>query len=468
MISLESIEKIFFDFHPGQIVLYLTGMALFLLFLLGYKKNYLIVLIQGTSLFTASLLFILDLDINASTDKMNLHCEILILVTAIFSTISFALNRFKTKFFSPKLSSCFFISIFSLLQTLRCKDFLSLFLTIDLFSICIYQIIWNLEKTRKSHEAAIKFFILHMTASFIFLFSVAIIYRNLGTIDFEKILKINNYNKQFFLLNTSFILMISSLSLRIGLFPFHTWKPDIFEALPSSIAFFISTNCQIIFFMTLFKLNQIYLNFDFLQSASIFSILSYLSIILGTLLAINQTSIKRFLAYLSISHAGCVCTLFTVSHLNSNGFKEGLLNYFVSYCFFSWLNTLTISKLEKNKSETLQICDLKGLWKIDPLLSIALLVGLVNYLCIPLTFGFLAKFINIHLLLSNYRYDLIVLIGLSNIVSFYFIFKIFGQIFFNFNNTEINTFLIKKNSIHYKIILVLTIISSILLGIFRA
>lgn len=207
------------------------------------------------------------------------------------------------------------LSIIGILTIISSYDLITMYLGIELQSLCFY-IVTNLKfYSNFSIEAGLKYFILGALSSGILLFGCSLLYGFTGLTNFLDLTILFYYNiLEGFNLNhykgalIGIIFIYCGILFKIGIVPFHMWVSDIYEGSPTNITFFFAIVPQISILSLLLRLNIIFL-YAYLKYLYIFLMfLSIFSILVGTLGAIYQTKLKRIIAYSGISNMGYILT----------------------------------------------------------------------------------------------------------------------------------------------------------------
>ncbi|MBX9767659.1 MAG: NADH-quinone oxidoreductase subunit N [Bdellovibrionales bacterium] len=275
------------------------------------------------------------------------------------------------------------------------NDLIVTFIGMELMSLSIYLCIGMSHEQKLSKEAAFKYFILGSLASAIFLFGMAFVYGNAGTTKLSTLLTVAPglvvSNKLFLI---GLILMLSGLSFKISLFPFHSWTPDVYQGAPTPITAFMATGVKAAMFMVVLRLfaTQVFSGMDAVLEA--LQWVAVLTVFIGNLAAIRQTNLKRMLAYSSIAHSG-----YALIGLIALGYGAGSAQSATSIVFYLLIYSIMnigafglVSLLEKDEDSEILVDDLKGLAASRPGVAFALALLMLSLAGIPPTAGFFSKF----------------------------------------------------------------------------
>jgi NADH-quinone oxidoreductase subunit N len=338
---------------------------------------------------------------------------ILLLSSSIVLFISF--NYFKNENFNtyeyPILISLSSLGIIFLINS---YDLIIVYLTLELQSLSLYVLASLKRHSEYSTEAGLKYFILGALSSGLFLFGCSLIYGFTGSTNFE-ILNILLYCNLFNIDHESIGILIGMILVSVGFLfkiaaaPFHMWAPDVYQGAPMIItAFFaIVPKIAVLSVFLLLFLEGFFGLMDQWQPLIVITAIS--SMIFGTLGALAQNNIKRFLAYSAVAHMGYVLISIVVASVDG---IQSLLLYMIVYIIMS-INIFTgfLCLYKKNDNlRTMLISDLKGLSYQNPLLAITIALAVLSMAGIPPCAGFVSK-LYVFLAAINTQMYLLALLG---------------------------------------------------------
>jgi NADH-quinone oxidoreductase subunit N len=324
----------------------------------------------------------------------NLVKGILLLTTSACLLVSFEYIKVE-KLHTFEFSLLIIFSIVGSMVVVSSYDLLTLYLGIEMSSLCLYALAAFTRRSAFSTEAGLKYFILGAFASGILLFGISLIYGLTGTTNFEDLAKIlvGAYESDLIIAN-GFILGISfvgaALLFKSTAAPFHMWAPDVYEGAPTIISTFFAVVPKMAIlglFVRLFMYSFHDLA-NFWQQIILIS--SLLSIIIAAFTALTQHKIKRFLAYSSIGHVGYL--LIGLGTVTVEG-VQGLLLYTLIYVGMT-LNVWTFvlaSEYLMRKGRAVYFTDLIGIGKSNPVLAITFTCTLLSMAGVPPLAGFISK-----------------------------------------------------------------------------
>lgn len=304
-------------------------------------------------------------------------------------------------------------------------DLIVLFVALELMALCEYVLTGFLRGSRRSNEAAVKFFLLGAFSSGLLLYGMSLLYGIGGSTRLEMIAqRLQERPANDPLSWVALITLLAGIYFKIAAVPFHQWTPDAYEGAPTSITAFISVAPKVasfaffirVLFMGLWPLRAEW------QALTIGVAIATLT--LGNLAAITQTNIKRFFGYSTISHVGFLL-LGLVAAADGNG--EGLHAIVIYLIVYSFMNLGAFGVIMVMRRKDIigdEIDDLSGLMFRAPSLALLMLVFLLSLAGIPPMAGFIGKyFIFLSLIKSGHYYLALLGVGYS-VVALYYYFRI--------------------------------------------
>jgi NADH-quinone oxidoreductase subunit N len=268
------------------------------------------------------------------------------------------------------------------------RHFASLFLGLEILSVSLYVLISYYREAEKNLEAGIKYLILAAFSAALLLFGMALVYAELGTMEFGRIVMMSSEHYNVLLLS-GFALLIVGIGFKLGLVPFHMWTPDVYEGAPAPVTAFIATVSKGAMFALLLRYFGGFELKYYPPLFLIFTIIAIASMLAGNLLALFQSNVKRILAYSSIAHLGYLLVAFQAG--GARGVTAASF-YLVAY-FVTTLGAFGIvTVLSGNKKEAEDLEEYRGLAWRRPWLSLLFTGILLSLAGMPLTAGFIGKF----------------------------------------------------------------------------
>ena len=303
------------------------------------------------------------------------------------------------------------------------QHFVSLFLGLELLSVALYALIAYLRTDNRPLEAGIKYLLLAGASSAFLLFGMALLYAELGTMAFDRMAQLLaiGENIRRVLVLTGLAMTITAIGFKLAVVPFHMWTPDVYEAAPAPVTAFIATvskGAMVALLLRYFAQAGAY-PYDSLML--VFSLIAGASMVVGNLLALLQSNVKRILAYSSIAHLGYVLVAFVAS--GSQG-VEAVTFYLIAYTVTTLgaFGVVTILSEKERDAESLEAY--RGLFWRRPGLAMIFTTTLVSLAGIPLTAGFLGK---VFVLLAGIRselWPLVILLVLTSVIGLVYYLRI--------------------------------------------
>lgn len=311
------------------------------------------------------------------------------------------------------------LSIIGMMVLVSAKNFISLYLGLELVALPIYAMVAIANDYKNAPEAAMKYFVMGALSSGLLLYGISLLYGATGTLDLMEISRHSSLIKPVLSMQLGMAFVLAGVAFKFGAVPFHMWLPDVYEGSPTAVTAFIGTVPKIAAFgMTYRLLNDA---FPLMRNdwQVIMLAMAMLSIGIGNIAALVQTNFKRMLAYSTISHVGFIFLGFVAS--SEVGFLPAMF-YMVIYVLTALAVFGVIIVLSKAGLELEQIKDYKGLAKRHPWLAFIMLLLMFSMIGVPPLAGFYAKLLVLQALItSGYLYIAIIAILLSVVGAFYYL-----------------------------------------------
>jgi NADH-quinone oxidoreductase subunit N len=271
------------------------------------------------------------------------------------------------------------------------NDLLTMFVALEVFSLPLY-LLCALARRRRllSQEAALKYFLLGSFASAFFLFGIAMIYGFAGRVDFAGIdSAVAGSSASPTLLYVGIAMLAIGLLFKAAAVPFHVWTPDVYQGAPTPITALMAACTKVAAFGGLLRVLYVALERSTWDFQPVIGTIAVLTMIVGAVLAVTQTDIKRLLAYSSIANAGYL--LVGVVALNKDGLASSLF-YLVAYGFTVLAAFGVVTLVRDADGEATHLSRWAGLGRRSPMFAAVFTFILLAFAGIPLTAGFTAKF----------------------------------------------------------------------------
>lgn len=315
------------------------------------------------------------------------------------------------------------LSVAGMMIFVTANDLLLLFIALEVLSLPLY-ILTGLARRRRllSQEASLKYFLLGSFSSAFFLFGAVLLYGYAGSMRFGDIAAAIGANVGMDgLLVPGILLVAVGLLFKVGAVPFHAWVPDVYQGAPTPVTGFMAAATKIAAFGAMLRVFYVAVEGARLEWQPVIAAVAALTMVVGALLAIVQTDVKRILAYSSIAHAGFV--LVGLVSMDQSGISSTMF-YLAAYGFMTIPAFAIIFLVRSAGSEASQIGQWSGLGRRSPWVASAFTFLMLAFTGIPLTSGFTGKFAVFSAAISQ-GYAWLAVIGvLASAVTAYIYFKL--------------------------------------------
>ena len=316
----------------------------------------------------------------------------------------------------PELHALLLLSATGGIVMAMANDLIVLFLGLETLSIALYVLAGFHLRRAESQEAAMKYFVLGAFSSAFLLYGIAVTYGATGSTNLSSINAFLSTNvlESNGLLLAGFALMLVGLGFKVSAVPFHLWTPDVYQGAPTPITAFMASASKAAAFAAVIRVFTVTFDLYRLDWTPIVWTLAVLSLVVGALLAIVQTDVKRMLAYSSISHAGFI--LIGIEAATTRGTQASLF-YLLAYTFMVVGSFGVATIVGRTGDARHSLDDYRGLATARPALALALGVFLLAQAGVPLTTGFLAKLYVIGAAAESHSYALALVAMVSSVIA---------------------------------------------------
>lgn len=351
--------------------------------------------------------------------------------------------------YSDYFALLFFI-ISGIILVASFKSLLILFLGIEIISIPLYILTGSDKSSLRSNEASLKYFLMGAFSTGLMLMGIALLYGATGTFNTTLMQATNSGSP---LLIIGMMMLLFSMSFKVSAAPFHFWTPDVYDGAPTVFTSFMATIVKAAGFIAFMRLFDDAFGNIRSEWKIMIAIIAILTLFIGNITAVFQQSVKRMLAYSSISQAGFM--MLAIYSLNADA-KEGLILYAAAYS----LATIGIfAVLVKMQDHTFE--GFNGFAKQQPLVAATIVIFLLSLAGIPLTAGFLSKFYMLRATIDGGNVWLAIFAVLMAAVSVYYYFRLIQAMYFK-EGTLVNI----RLSSGFKFTMIVVAVITVLLGIF--
>ena len=310
------------------------------------------------------------------------------------------------------------------------NDLLTMFVALEVLSLPLY-LLCGLARRRRllSHEAAVKYFLLGAFSSAFFLFGIAMLYGFSGSVSLAAIASAaSGTSANATLLYAGIALTGLGLLFKVGAVPFQSWKPDVYQGAPTPVTALMGSCTVVSAFGALLRVFYVAfgnLTWDWRPALWVVAILT---MVVGAVIAITQTDVKRLLAYSSIAHAGFILT--AVIAATPQGLS-GSLFYLAAYGISTVGAFAVITLVRDPGGEANHLSRWAGLGKRSPLIAGVFALFLLAFAGIPLTSGFTGKFAVFQAAISGGALPLVIVGVVSSAIAAFFYVRIIVLMFFS-------------------------------------
>jgi len=298
---------------------------------------------------------------------------------------------------------------------------------VELLALSLYAMVAFDRDSGIAAESAMKYFVLGAIASGALLYGMSLIYGLTGTMDLGEIAaRLQAPFSPGVILGLTFIVV--AVAFKLGAVPFHMWLPDVYEGAPTSVTLFIGTAPKIAYFALTLRLLAQSLAGTESQWSQMLAVLAVMTLIVGNVVAIVQTNLKRMLAYSTIANVGFIVLGFVA------GIPDGYaaaLYYTLVYVLVA-LGSFGVILLASAKGfEADQLEDYKGLYRRDPLLALVMMVLMFSTAGVPPLVGFWAKLRIFQALWETNHLWLVVIAAAMSVVGAYYYLRVIKLMYFD-------------------------------------
>jgi len=331
-------------------------------------------------------------------------------------------------------------SLLGMMVMISAGSFLTLYLGLELMSLCLYAMVALNRDSATSIEAAMKYFVLGALASGLLLYGMSMIYGATGSLALTEVARqvatLSRDSTQHPFLVFGLVFVVCGIAFKVGVVPFHMWIPDVYHGAPTAVTLVIGTGPKIAAFAMAMRLlvnGLLELAADWQQ---MLVILSVLSMAIGNIVAIAQSNLKRMLAYSTISHMGFMLLgllsgVVGGNWLNAADAYAAAMFYMLVYVLMTTGSFGMLLFLSRRGFECENLEDMKGLNRRDPWYAFVMLLLMFSLAGVPPLAGFYAKLAVISAVVASGQIWLAVVAVLFSLIGAYYYLRIVKLMYFD-------------------------------------
>ncbi|HEX8030473.1 MAG TPA: NADH-quinone oxidoreductase subunit N [Vicinamibacterales bacterium] len=363
-----------------------------------------------------------------TADNFGLFVNLVLVVCGILTVIFSSQTIERDRLPAGEFYAMILFALVGMMLMAQATDLLVIFLALETMSIAVYILTGIRRDQQQSTEAAFKYFLLGAFASSFFLYGIAFLYGVTGTTNIERlstaIAAQSMSGNPMILLGTG--LLIVGFCFKIAAVPFHMWSPDAYEGAPAVVTGFMSTGVKAAAIAAFVRVFLKGLDPMIADWAPVLWWVAAATMVVGTVVGVAQTSLKRMLAYSSVAHGGYILAGLVAG--NDVG-KAAILFYLAAYALTNLGAFGVISLLGTRERANDDLRDYAGLWQSHPGLAILMTFFLLSLGGFPPTAGFIAKWYVFSAAVGSGYYGLAIIGMLSSVVSVFFYLRIVVMMF---------------------------------------
>ena len=348
-------------------------------------------------------------------------------------------DYFKSRsYFSGEYFALILFSVFGMMMLSHAHELLTAFIALEIASLSIYTLAGFHKEKKTSTESMMKYMVLGSMTGAFFMLGVALIYGSVGSTSLSNIaLYVNSHEIQemtLLILGASFIMI--TIMFKIGAVPFHSWVVDVYHGAPYPITMFMASTFKIAIFAIALRLYLV----DFASINSLWTemlqLLTLLTLLGGSWLAISQKLVKRMLAGSSIVHSGYLLIGISSLGLGSEMAAPAIMFYLIAYFLSAAGSFGILSFIASQRRGQMSYDDFKGFAERRPYMALMMSIFMLSLAGFPSTIGFLGKFYIFSAAIESGQILLAGLGILTAFISVYYYFKLIAVMYFYSSKSE--------------------------------
>ncbi|MDN5747019.1 MAG: NADH-quinone oxidoreductase subunit NuoN [Pseudonocardia sp.] len=324
----------------------------------------------------------------------------------------------------------FFFALGGMMAFVAANDLLTMFIALEVLSLPLY-LMCGLGRRKRllSQEAAVKYFLLGAFASAFFLYGLALIYGYAGSVRFTAIAAASvGSARSDALLFGGLALLVVGLMFKGSVGPFHTWTPDVYQGAPTPVTAFMATCTKVAAFGAILRVLHVAFGDTRWEWRGVLWAIAIASMVIGAVIGLTQTDVKRLIAYSSVAHAGFL--LLGAMAITPAGISSTLF-YLLAYGFNTLAVFAVITLVRDADGEASHLSQWAGLAKRSPVVAYTMAFLLLALAGVPLTSGFTAKFAVFAAALADGMLPLVIVALVASAVAAFFYLRVIVLMFFS-------------------------------------
>jgi NADH-quinone oxidoreductase subunit N len=329
------------------------------------------------------------------------------------------------------------------------NDLIVMFLGLEILSIAAYVLAAMHLRRAQSQEAGMKYFVLGAFSSAFFLYGIALVYGSTGSTNLNRIAQFATPvgevagtvdpkllgNGPPALLLAGLALLLVGFGFKIAAVPFHSWLPDVYEGAPTPTVAYMASAVKAAAFAGLLRVFVVAFADNKIDWQPYMYALAVATLLVGAVLAVVQTDVKRMLAYSSINHAGWI--LVAVQAASAEGTSSALF-YLAAYTFMIVGSFGVVAVVSRRGDEHTSLEDFQGMSRREPMLAFVFAIFLLAQAGVPLTSGFFAKFFVLEASINAHSWPLAITAMLSAVIAAYLYLRIVVSMYMSESEEEMD------------------------------
>lgn len=324
----------------------------------------------------------------------------------------------------------FLFSLGGMMAFVSANDLLTMFVALEVLSLPLY-LMCGLARRRRllSQEAAVKYFLLGAFASAFFLYGIALLYGYAGSVRLAQIAQASGgTDRSDTLLFGGLAMLVIGLMFKASVGPFHTWTPDVYQGAPTPVTAFMASCTKVAAFGGILRVLNVGFETTSWEWRGVLWGIAIASMVIGAVLGLTQTDVKRMIAYSSVAHAGFI--LVGAIALTEQGLS-GTMFYLLAYGFTTLAAFGVVTLVRDSQGEATHLAQWAGLARRSPLTAWVFAFLLFAMAGIPATSGFTAKFAVFSAALADGMAPLVVIALVASAVAAFFYLRVVVLMFFS-------------------------------------